>query len=190
MRLAVFGGSFNPVHRGHEALAESVIRLLGYDRILIIPALMSPHKDKSGYIAPEFRIHMLEAAFRDKPWAEVSLLEINRSGPSYTVDTLHEIYEAYRFEGKPGLIVGDDWVDGFERWKSVDRIRELTDLIVARREGGAGNFPFPCTYLDNPIVRASSTQIRDMIGRGESVEEFVSPPVYRYLKDNGLYETR
>jgi nicotinate-nucleotide adenylyltransferase len=190
MRLAVFGGSFNPVHRGHEALAESVARLLGYDRILITPALMSPHKGKSGYIATEHRINMLEAAFGDKPWAEICLLEINRSGLSYTVDTLHEIYDAYRFDGKPGLIVGDDWADGFERWRSVERIRELTDLIVARREGGGGNFPFPCTYLENPIVRASSTEIREMISRGESVEEFVSPAVYRYLKDNGLYETR
>jgi nicotinate-nucleotide adenylyltransferase len=187
MKLAVLGGSFNPVHKGHVALASSVITLLHYDHILLVPALMSPHKSGFDYIASEHRVNMLNLAFRDCEWAEISLCEIDRAGPSYTVDTIESIYNSYSFDGKPGLIVGDDWVDGFSSWKNVDRIVNETELIVARREGRTEDFPYPSTSLANPVVTVSSSKIRRSIKDGLEIESYVPSPVADYIKRNGLY---
>ena len=189
MRLALLGGSFNPVHRGHVSLASSVIGLLPYDRILIIPALMSPHKRGSFYTDPEHRINMLKLAFGDKAWAEICRCEIEREGPSYTVDTIEYVYRNFRFEGKPGLIVGDDWIENFSHWKDVEKIVERTDLIVARREEGDGKFPYPCSYLRNDVVSVSSTEIRQYRREGKPVDALVPSQVAEYMEKNGLYRS-
>ncbi len=187
MKLALFGGSFNPVHNGHVALASAVMEILSYDKILLIPALMSPLKRREDYIEPYHRMEMLKLAFSGKDWAEISPCEIHRTGPSYTVDTINEIYRSHEFEGKPGLIVGDDWVDGFVRWRRVDEIVANVDLIVARREGGAQEFPYPCTFLQNPIVTVSSTEIRQLRKEGKSVSEHVPSAVESYMVEHNLY---
>ncbi len=187
MKLAILGGSFNPVHRGHVALAREVRERLSYDRILIIPALMSPHKNRESYLDPIHRVRMLEIAFGSSPWAEICLCEINRTGPSYTYDTIREIYDTREFTGKPGLVIGDDWTGGFTRWKHAGEIREMTDLIVARRENHGETFPYACTYLDNRIVTVSSTEIREMIKRGQPVESLVPEGIGDYIRENGLY---
>lgn len=187
MKLALLGGSFNPVHRGHVALAASVIELLSYDKILLIPARMSPHKREVDYISPEHRLRMLELAFAGKGWAEVSRCEIDRSGPSYTVDTIHYIYENYTFEGKPGLIVGDDWISGFSQWKYVDTIVKKTDLIVAKRDRGDEFFSYACTFLQNPVVSVSSTEIRRCRREGLPINDYVSTDVADYMESHGLY---
>ena len=187
MKLALFGGSFNPVHNGHVALALSVMDILSYDRIILIPALMSPLKRMGDYIDPEHRMEMLRLAFAGREWAEISPCEINRTGPSYTADTIEEVYGKYDFDGKPGLIVGDDWADGFVQWRNVDAIVAKTDLVVARREGGGEDFPFPCTYLRNPIVTVSSTEIRRMRQEGNAVSDYVPPAVAAYMEKHRLY---
>ncbi|MDC7221956.1 MAG: nicotinate (nicotinamide) nucleotide adenylyltransferase [Spirochaetales bacterium] len=189
MKIAILGGSFNPVHLGHVALAQSVVDQLSYDKILLIPALMSPLKQGHNYVSAEHRVRMLELAFREKSWAEVSSCEVNRKGPSYTYKTIEYLYDQYDFQGKPGLIVGDDWVEGFSRWKNVEDIVARTDLIVARREGGQERFPYPCSFLKNPVVTVSSTEIREEVQSGKRVDHLVPGPVAEYIGRHGLYQS-
>lgn len=189
MKLALLGGSFNPIHMGHVALVQSVLSLLDYDRIIVIPASMPPHKaTESGMASSEDRLNMVRLALSDHKGLEISTCELDRPGRSYTIDTVSHIYENYQFEGKPGLIMGDDWIGGFAKWKNADELVRLIDPIVAGREGNQKSFPYPCTYLDNDIVSVSSTEIRRKVSRGEDISSMVPHPVADYISRNGLYK--
>ncbi len=135
MRIAIYGGSFNPVHLGHLAIAEEAAVNFGYDKILFVPNFIPPHKMLSATVSPVSRLAMLEAAVRGNPKFEIEPCEIQRGGVSYTIDTVKFLEMKYRgrLEGKTGLIMGQEIAAEFEKWKSPDEIAELCDIIIARR---------------------------------------------------------
>jgi nicotinate-nucleotide adenylyltransferase len=189
MKFAILGGSFNPIHMGHLALAESVLDQLDYDRIIFIPASFPPHKEKKFLISSNQRLKMVQLALQNRQNMEVSDCEIMRDGPSFTIDTVLSLYKSHSFQGKPGLIIGDDWIKGFSSWKEVDKLVTLVDLIMARRESDESDceFEYPCTFLDNTIVSISSTEIREKIMKGENIRPFVPSKVAEYIDIHGLY---
>lgn len=191
MKLAILGGSFNPVHLGHLSLAHDVHSLLGYDRILLIPANIPPHKEMEAGASSGDRLEMLRLAVRGIPFLEVDDSEISRGGISYTIDTLLHLETQYGvlLEGKVGLIIGEDLLEGFSSWKNADSIAARSDIIVAHRPGSLPfSFAFPCVRLQNSLVSVSSSEIRSALASSKSIRSLVPDAVYGYIEEHQLYE--
>jgi nicotinate-nucleotide adenylyltransferase len=188
VRLAILGGSFNPVHLGHLFLADGVISAFGYDRVIMIPTFQSPFKPGAQITPPEDRLDMLAASITADPRLTVDPCEIRRQGVSYTIDTLGDIERRYLPQGKPGLILGDDLARDFPKWKKAREIAERSDIIIAHRiSAGELPFPFPHKRLQNEIMDLSSGVVRDRIRQGESWRYLVPPGVRFLIEDRGLY---
>ncbi|MDR3122411.1 MAG: nicotinate (nicotinamide) nucleotide adenylyltransferase [Treponema sp.] len=188
MKFAILGGSFNPVHIGHLLLADTAITELGYDRIILVPAHASPFKPGAEGASPKDRLDMLIASIPADSRLTIDDCEIRREGVSFTIDTVKDIIERYRPEGKPGLILGDDLARDFHKWRSADEIAALADIIIAHRLS-AENIPFlyPCQQLDNKILELSSGDVRDRIANGGAWTYLVSPGAQCIIRDRGLY---
>lgn len=135
MRLAIYGGSFNPIHCGHLMVADETLAL-GYDKVLFVPSFISPHKQLAASVSPSSRIAMLEAAVASNPKFGVEPCEIQRGGVSYTIDTVRFLLDKYRgqLDGKIGLVMGQEIAAEFHKWKEVEQIAGFCDLIIASRQ--------------------------------------------------------
>ncbi len=192
MKLAILGGTFNPVHIGHLMLAEDVRKEFGYDKILFIPACVPPHKAYNACVSDFDRLEMLKLATKDNPYFGVDDCELKRKGISYTIDTIYDLESRYQeqIEGKIGLIIGDDLLSGFESWHLAETLALRVRLIVGRRNSSAlpleSSFPF--SPLSNSILPISSSDIRSRIKNKKSWRYLVPDSVFQYIKDRNLYE--
>jgi len=184
MKIAMLGGSFDPVHIGHLFLADLALSDLGYDRVVLVPAFQSPFKIGAESASPLSRLEMLAASISGDPRLTIDDCEINREGISYTVDTLKDIIARYEPDGKPGLIIGDDLAGSFEKWRSPEEIAGLADIIIARRLPElirtADAFPFPFIELENEIMNVASHKVREKI-RGGGAWRYLVPAGARYI---------
>ncbi len=198
MRIAVFGGSFNPVHIGHLALADELRASLGYDRVILVPANVPPHKAMASGASAADRIAMLALACEGSDFLEYDDCEIARGGVSYTIDTIRYLTEKNRsrLSGLLGFAFGQDLVAGFGSWRDPDSVAREADLILARRPesdaAGQGvptaTFPWRHIGLGNPLLPISSSDIRGRISSGKAWRYLVPDAVYRYIVGHGLYE--
>ena len=189
MTLAIFGGTFNPVHVGHLFLAEEVRMRLHYDRILFIPANIPVHKKMEYSIDPDHRLKMLQCATSPYPELLVDDCELRRGGESYTIDTIQEIIQRYSLTSKPGVIIGDDLAEDFHTWKEADLLADMVDLIIAHRKYRERiKINFPYVYIENELLPVSSSEIRERIYLNKSVRFLVPDEVIRYIEQNGLYK--
>lgn len=211
-RIGLFGGTFDPVHKGHLAVARGVVSRYGLDECIFIPAPYPPHKNKpqTGF---SHRIAMLEAALEDEPKCSVSLIEAERQYPSYTVDTLHALRNQLG-EHVYNLIIGADSFVEIHLWYRYQELLELTDIIVAARPGISdteiagrintlpGGFQHDrergmwlrddglhIYYFSDIHVDLSSSEIRKRLASGHDVQEFLPPKVFKYIQENRLYTT-
>lgn len=204
MRLAILGGSFNPVHNGHIALAFALRQKLAFDRVLFIPASSPPHKELTAGATPADRLAMLALAASEanreagEDFVEVEDCELLRGGVSYSIDTIEWLEKKYEgvLSGKIGLALGEDLAAGFGTWKRADELARRTDLILARRtdaanRGGDGKvaFPWPHVALENALLPVSSSAIRAAIRGGTPWRSLVPQAVYRYIGEHTLYES-
>ncbi|MDR2070986.1 MAG: nicotinate (nicotinamide) nucleotide adenylyltransferase [Treponema sp.] len=188
MKLAILGGSFNPVHLGHLWLADAALSVLGYDRIILVPAFISPFKPGARETSPADRLDMLAASIPGDPRIIVDNCEIKRGGVSYTIDTIADIRRRYCPAGKPGLIIGDDLVPAFSQWRRAEDIAAETDIIIAHRESAEpAAFPYPCTPLNNAIMELSSAAVRERIQNGEPWRSLVPQGARFIIEDRRLY---
>jgi nicotinate-nucleotide adenylyltransferase len=188
MRLAILGGSFNPVHLGHLYLADAVISGFAYDRVLLIPAFHSPFKPGAAAPSPQDRLAMLAASIPGDPRLALDDCEIRREGVSYTVDTLADVYRRYLPEGKPALILGDDLARDFPAWKKSGEILSMADIIIARRVlPEAGDYPYPCRQLRNEVMDISSARVRELIRQGKHWRYLVPAGARALIEELGLY---
>lgn len=180
-RIGVFGGQFDPPHNGHVAVVRAAVPQLLLDRLLVVPTPRPPHRPEPATPA-DVRFELARAAFADEPGVEVSRIELDRAGPSYTADTLAAL-------AAPGralcLIVGADQLAALDTWHRADRVRELATIAVAARPG-APHVDGVEVLLMEP-VEASSSEIRERIARGEDVSELVPPRVAAAIARDGLY---
>ena len=196
MRLAVLGGSYNPIHIGHLMLADAVALRYGYDTIAFVPAFLSPFKDRHSGCTAENRLAMVKLAIADNPAFYCEPCEIRRQGVSYTIDTLKFLKKKFpQCEGKIGLIIGDDLLEGFAGWREAECIPDYADIIVGNRiidrysttqAASAGKVPH--LRVDNALLPVSSSGIRAAIQEKKSWRYLVPSAVYSYIKEHKLYE--
>jgi len=190
-RIGIFGGSFDPVHNAHCAIAEASIREAGLDRVIFVVAARPPHKASGTEADAEDRYDMVCAAVKDLPQTEVSRIELDRAGPSYTVDTLRAFQERYPSD-RLFLILGFDSLLDLPRWKDYREILAgarplvvprlgLDQTVPAELEGQYDLLPFRATDL-------SSTELRERIISGLPFADLVPAAVAQLIREKGIYD--
>ena len=183
MRTGLYGGSFDPVHLGHIAVANSAKEQFSLDRVILIPTGNMPHK--KGTVASDFdRIRMLELAF-DENGFSVSDYEIKREEVSYSADTI-EYFKSIFPEDELFFIIGGDSYAYIDRWYQPERIFKNATVLVFPREGEEV-LP-PAKELKVKPVKISSSEIRNKINSGENVSNLLKKKVFDYIIENNLYQ--
>ena len=194
MRLGIFGGTFDPVHFGHLRTVEKAAQVFGLERVLWIPARLSPHKGGTP-TDPRHRVAMLALALERRPDWSVWLGELDREPPSYTVDTLADL-QARSVHDELWLLMGTDTLATLDRWKNPEEIVRRARIASFYREpfSGPGLRIPPVPGLANRLevfdagsVKISATEIRKAIALGKSPAGQVPEPVAEYITKQGLY---
>lgn len=202
MSLGVLGGTFNPPHLGHLALARCALAQLGLERVLLVPSCLPPHKHAEADPGPEHRLCMCELAVAGIPGLEACPLEVRRGGPSYTVDTLSGLH-ALHPEASLTLILGSDIARTLPCWQRPQEVLALADVALAARAGdapgevlealdalrppGDAGTALPPALLEMPEVPISSSLVRARVAAGEPLDGFVPPAVAAYIAEHALY---
>jgi nicotinate-nucleotide adenylyltransferase len=194
--VGVLGGTFDPIHTGHLAIAEEAREALGLERVLVIPAADPPHKADHAVTEARHRLAMVELAVAGNPAFAVSRIELERDGPSYTVDTLAEL----RGSGVTDLwfIMSAETLAELPTWYRPEAILELCRLAVLPRAGsplldlGWVGARFPglegrVMFLPGPLLPISGSVVRRRVAAGRSIRYLVPDPVARYIADHALY---
>jgi nicotinate-nucleotide adenylyltransferase len=187
LRIGVLGGSFNPPHIGHLLIASDAFEALSLDRLLIVPAHANPLKGiEASEPSAGQRLEMVSRAFGSDPRFEVSSMEIDRGGLSYTVDTLEALSAS-----APGaeliLLLGMDSFRSFDRWKRPERIRELATLAVFTRGDSSVSVPEGVSTVTTRRIDVSSSEIRARLAAGRSIKGFVAESVESFIAAAKLY---
>jgi len=212
MRVAIYGGTYDPIHYGHLRVAEEVRETLGLDRVVFVPAFANPFKEGEAGSPAEVRYELVKAAIEGNPGFEVSDLEVSRPETSYTINTVRAFRELH-----PGvdlsLVVGTDSFNDIRMWCDYEDLLAEASLIVVTRPGfapkkpaealpvevarkfwydaGSGcyknSFGTSLTYLSTTIMDISSTDIRERVAAGRSIRYLVPPEVEGIIAGRGLY---
>ncbi|MGA2500792.1 MAG: nicotinate-nucleotide adenylyltransferase [Tepidisphaeraceae bacterium] len=196
MRFLCFGGSFNPIHNGHLVCARATAERLGYDRVILIPAAHPPHKPAGAEFAePGHRLAMCRLAAALQPQLfEVDDIELHRPPPSYTIDTVRQLKQMRHWEQVEWLI-GADMLMYLPKWRDPEALLRETKFVVVQRPGTNiewNALPPTCLGLryhlaEAPLLDISSTDIRQRVATGRSIEYLVPSGVAEYIREHGLY---
>ena len=199
----LFGGSFDPLHLGHIAVADAIQAQWSPNEFLWIPAACSPHKLANRPVARGIRQAMLESVIMSRPREEICFLELERLGPSFTCDTLKEL-DCGLGDDQTFLVIGGDSLEGLSRWKNLSAICEQVDWLIAPRfgwlEGSENRFlrnvsedvgdKFRFHWLNMSPVDISSRDVRRLIATGqESAKDFFPSKVWDIISLNNLYQS-
>lgn len=195
-RVGVFGGAFDPPHLGHVALARAAVDQWGLARLHIVPTGSPSHKVRTLTPAPH-RLAMCTLAFADVAQATVDAREIERGGPSYTVDTLESLRDEYP-DAQLFLLLGQDQAQTLHHWHRSADLDRLATIVVAQRPYSvdpehafdavhAGNCDLKSLHM--PAMAHSATDIRQRLAQRQSIETLVPPAVARYIAHHHLYQT-
>ena len=183
MRIGILGGSFDPIHHGHLILARAALEELGLDRVLFIPANLSPHKTDTRPATAQDRLAMAQLAIEGESGFAASDLEILRPPPSFTVDTLRAL-RALQPDDAFTLLIGADNVTKFGTWREPDEIRRLAGLAVLDRANHDTKHDWPVVRR---LVDISSTDIRARVAAGRGIRYLTPDSVCDYITSHGLY---
>lgn len=196
-KIAMFGGSFNPVHNAHTNFADKVIKAFNLDELYIVPTYSSPHKTGKGMAEPIDRLKMCEIAFKNIDRVVVSDIEIKRTGKSYTCDTLKQLKTLYP-DDTLYLVMGADMYISLLEWKNPLDIFKLAEIITFPRDDDGYQIlkeyseKFKALgavthILNEPVFMLSSTEIRNSIHNKEFAVKNLNLDVYKYILKNKLY---
>jgi len=188
-KVGIFGGTFDPIHMGHLITAQSVREIRKLEKIIFIPAFISPHKTSAEASSTEHRANMIKIAIEDVPFFEFSDIEIKKGGISYTIDTLRELKKVY---DEIEFIVGYDNIFSFHKWKNPDEILKLAKIIVLMRKSSLPP-PFEDKYYHQAIfvqtrgIEISATDIRERVKNNQPIHFLVPQKVKEYIYEQKLY---
>lgn len=195
--IGVLGGTFDPIHLGHLVVAEAVREALELDSMLFVPAWVNPRKVGRAQAAAEHRLEMLRLALSGNPAFEICPIEIDRGGPSYTVDTLEALRADFGARASLSFVMGADSLADLPRWHRPEDIVRLARLAVVPRSGhrpdvDALEADVPglrraLTNVEAPVIEISATAVRARAAAGRSIRYLVPEPVREYIEGRSLY---
>lgn len=200
-RIALFGGSFNPVHSGHLIIARRISERLSLDRVVFLPSAAPPHKQAHTLVGAEHRARMVELAIEGEAVFELSDFDLVRAGLSYTIDTVHHFRSLYGAGTELYWIIGADSLSDLSTWHRVSELIDACGIITAGRAGWERIDWGPLRgiltdtqiarlaegLLDTPVIEISSTDIRDRRRAGRSIRYLVPDAVAVYIDRHRLY---
>ncbi len=185
-RIALFGGTFDPVHEGHLAIARKARAALDLDEVRFLPCHVSPHKTGTISAPPEDRLEMVRLATRGLPWAAVDEHDLRCPQPAYSYRTAEEM--SRRFPGaRLFWLMGADQWRALPRWKEPERLAELVEFIVSSRDGTPESRPGWRAHFLSGDHPASATAIREALAAGREAS-WLPPEVAEYIRRRGLYK--
>lgn len=198
MKIGVLGGTFDPVHQGHIMMAEEAIDALSLSEVLMVPAGQPVSKVNDRITSAEHRLAMLRLAVAGRQNLKVSTMEIERPGPSFTVDTVAGLSEQRGGRDEIYFILGWDSLEQLSEWREPARLISMCFLVAVPRPGcprpdlealeaGVPGISRRVVFLEKPRVDISASAIREMAARGLSIDHLVPGPVAAYIKEHKLY---
>ena len=197
-KIGIMGGTFDPIHLGHLTTAENVREGYALDKVLFIPAASPPHKQHQQVTPAMYRYRMTVLATEDNPHFMVSPLEMQRSGPSYSIDTVHELIERFGASTQFYFIAGADAIQELPTWERITELLRLCHFIAVSRPGTVPNLgelrarfgslvEEHIHSLPAPKLEISSTDVRNRVRQGRSIRYIVPAAVAQYIYREGLY---
>lgn len=188
MRLGVLGGTFNPVHLGHLRLAEEAMRQLMLDKVIFVPAYVSPFASIDDSAPAQDRLAMLKKALKTFNFFEVSTYELDKKDTSYAIDTIKHFKKCLKANDSLYFIAGGDIADRLNEWKDIGELCELCTFVIAKRSGFNKIFNVNAVkYINIDAIDISSSEIRDLIKNNDDFKSMVPPEVFKYINEKKLY---
>ncbi len=199
LKIGICGGTFDPIHIGHLAVAELIRSEYRLDRVLFIPSGKPPHKDLKNVTDPIHRFNMVKCAVSSNPAFEALPMEVDREGYTFTVDTLAQLQALYPENTDFYYIIGADVVMDLLTWRNAPEVFKLTKFIAVMRPGFINeafnekieylksNYDIEISSMEIPLIEISSTFIRDRLKDKKSIKYLVEPSVEEYILNNNLY---
>ncbi len=185
MKIAIYGGTFDPIHHGHLILAREAREMLGLEKVFFVPAAVSAFKS-SPAASPQVRLSMLRAAIEGEAGFEVDDCELRRPAPSYAIDTVEEI-QIREGDAQIYYVIGEDNIPALARWHRSDELKKAVHFVVLDRTGAIPDHPYPIVHRRIDI---SATEIRKRIASGRSIRYFVPQAVEEIIRRENIYQER
>ncbi|WML45379.1 nicotinate-nucleotide adenylyltransferase [Neobacillus sp. PS3-40] len=185
-KVGILGGTFDPPHHGHLLIANEVLSSLMLDEIWFMPNQEPPHKKKSKSIKDEERLQMLELAVSSNKQFKVEPIELERTGPSFTVETMRILkskYHEYQFY----FIIGADMIEYLPKWYKIDELIGLVQFVGVDRPSYSHITNYPILFVDVPTMEVSSSMIRERLKNGKTVRYLLPELIINYIKESRLY---
>ena len=187
-RVGILGGTFNPIHIGHMAIAQTALERCRLDQVVFVPAAVPPHKRIARLAPADHRLQMVRLAVRGNPAFTVSDFEIRKGGKSYTIDTVRHFQTQYPEGTRFFFIIGEDNVEALASWRDIEKILQIVTFVVASRPG----FEDAQTRIRHqamvmPGMEISSSYLRKGVTQGKSIKYLVPEMVLEYIEKNHLY---
>jgi len=182
-KIAIYGGTFDPIHHGHLIVAREALEKLGAEQVIFIPARVSPLRKTAPVARDEVRLLMIKAAIESEPGFAVDDCELLRPPPSYTIDTIEQIRQRNN-EATIYCLIGEDNVDKLTKWRRFADLEKMVRLVVLDRSGQQPHHAYP---IIRRKIDISATEIRKRVATGRSIRYFVPPAVEEIIRREKLY---
>ncbi|MGJ8638041.1 MAG: nicotinate (nicotinamide) nucleotide adenylyltransferase [Opitutaceae bacterium] len=189
-RIALFGGSFDPVHNGHLMIARYALKQVGLDRVVFIPAARSPLKQNNTYASDDARVEMLELALRGESRFKIDTFEVEQGGVSYSIDTVKYFREQYA-NAELYFMIGADQFEQLDQWYQIEELAQMVTFLVFGRPGSELESisidAIDYMEVDAPLMDTSSSEVRSLCQRGQPLGDFVTESVGAFISERELY---
>ena len=182
-KVGIYGGSFDPIHHGHLILAREAREALNLEKVIFVPAAMSPFKGRAAVASGDMRLKMLHAAIEAEQEFAIDDCELRRSPPSWTIDTVLEIRER-ETDSEIYLLIGEDNIATLDRWRRFDELKKMVRFVVLDRTGSQTQRNYQTVRRKIDI---SATDIRKRVAHGQSIRYLVPPAVAEIIQREKLY---
>ena len=189
-RIGILGGTFNPIHIGHLAIAQMAADKMCLEKVIFVPCNIPPHKNPGHVASSKDRFKMVRLAIKGNPLFEISDYEIKKAGPSYTIETLRYFKKVYNQGIKLFFIIGGDTLPQLRKWRYIGDIVNIATFIVVNRPGRfRKTSDIPHYSVSMPGIEISSSYVRQCIFQKKTIKYFVPENVAQYIKKHQLYRT-